>query len=120
MRKPQIATPGTDTFLVQIDSFEDGTMTGVLDSVGMDAPWKFNSIPSLLIYIDSVLDQQEEGSQPTIRQVDAGFVPTIEIEVLFRHNHTWQGRIRWDSNQKQATFKSVLELLVILEAVFGD
>lgn len=120
MRQPHISTPGTDTFLVAIESFEDGAMHGVLDSVGMKAPARFNSVPSLILMIDNLLDQQEESLQPLIRQIDPSFVPTIELEVLFRHNHSWQGRVRWDSGQKQATFKSVLELLYILEMVFGD
>lgn len=120
MRQPHISTPGTDTFLVSIESFEDGAMRGVLDSVGMKAPVRFNSLPSLIIMIDNLLDQQEESLQPIIRQIDPSFVPTIELEVLFRHNHSWQGRIRWDSGQKQATFKSVLELLFIFEMAFGD
>lgn len=120
MRQPHITTPGTDTFLVSIESFEDGAMRGVLDSVGMTAPARFNSLPSLIIMIDNILDQQEEALQPVIRQIDPSFVPTMELEVLFRHNHTWQGRVRWDSGQKQATFKSVLELLIILEMAFGD
>lgn len=49
MRRPHISTPGTDTFLVSIESFEDGAMRGVLDSVGMKAPARFNSLPSLTL-----------------------------------------------------------------------
>lgn len=120
MLQPHIATPGTDTFLIAIDSVEDGSMKGWFDSVGMTAPLSFNSLSSLIIMIDNILDQQEEALQPVIRQIDPSFVPTIELEILFRHNHSWQGRARWDGGLKQATFKSVLELLVIFEMVFGD
>lgn len=120
MLQPHVATPGTDTFLVSIDSVEDGTIRGVFDSVGMTAPQSFNGLPSLIIMIDNILDQQEEASHPVIRQIDSSFIPTIELEILFRHNHSWQGRARWDGGLKQATFKSVLELLVIFEMAFGD
>lgn len=120
MRQPHISTPGSDTFLVRIDSLEDGSMKGALDSVSIAAPLDFNSLTNLIITIDTLLDQQEESPQSSIRQIDPTFVPTIELEVFFRHNHTWQGRVRWDSGQKQATFKSVLELLIILEMALGD
>lgn len=120
MRQPHITTPGADTFLIAIESFEDGVMKGVFDSVGMVAPSRFDSLIGLILMIDNILDQQEEALQPVIRQIDPSFAPTIELEVLFRQHHTWQGLIRWDSGQKQATFKSVLELLFILEMAFGD
>lgn len=31
MRQPHIATPGTDAFLVAVESFDDGAMKGVLE-----------------------------------------------------------------------------------------
>ena len=120
MRQLHVTTPGSDTFFIRVDSYEDGAMKGAFDSVCMAGPCEFNSLPSLIIMIDNVLDQQEEALAPVIRQIDPSFVPTIELEVLFRHNHTWQGRVRWESGQKQATFKSVLELMVILEMAFGE
>lgn len=120
MRQPHITTPGADTFLVSIESFHNGAMEGMLDSVGMTGPCKYTSLLDLIIMIDNILDQQEEALRPVLRQVDPSFVAAFELEVLFRHHHTWQGRIRWASGQKQATFKSVLELLFILEMAFGD
>lgn len=120
MRQPHIATPGTETFLVRVDSIDNGNMTGVFDSVSMKGPSSFKSLSNLIIMVDNLLDQQEEALSPTIRQIDTAFVPTLELDVLFRQNHSWQGVVRWDSGQKHATFKSVLELLVILEMVLGD
>lgn len=120
MRQLQVTAPGSDTFFVRVDSFENDTMKGVFDSVSMSGPSEFKSLVDLILMIDNILDQQEEALEPVIRQVDPSFVPTIELEILFRHNHTWQGRVRWQSGQKQATFKSVLDLLLILEMVFGE
>ena len=114
MRQPHIAPPGADTFLISIDSYEDGKMTGTLDSVIMSAP------VSLIMLIDNILDQQTESLQSILSPIDPAFEPSFELEVLFRQHHTWQGRIKWDAGQKQATFKSVLELLFIIEMAFGD
>ena len=91
-------------------------MTGTLDSVIMSAPVSFSSLPSLIVLIDNILDQQTESLQSIL----SPFEPSFELEVLFRQHHTWQGRIKWDAGQKQATFKSVLELLFIIEMAFGD
>ena len=120
MRQPHIAPPGADAFLISIDSYEDGKMTGTLDSVIMSAPVSFSSLPSLIMLIDNILDQQTESLQSILSPIDPAFEPSFELEVLFRQHHTWQGRIKWDAGQKQATFKSVLELLFIIEMAFGD
>ena len=116
MRQPHIAPPGADTFLISIDSYEDGKMTGTLDSVIMSAPVSFSSLPSLIMLIDNI----PESLQSILSPIDPAFEPSFELEVLFRQHHTWQGRIKWDAGQKQATFKSVLELLFIIEMAFGD
>ena len=45
-------------------------------------------------------------------------VPTFELEILFRQNYSWQGRLRLPKIGKEAVFRSVLELLLIIETFF--
>lgn len=41
----------------------------------------------------------------------------FEIQVLFRQNFSWQGRLRCLRDDTEAPFRSVLELLIQLEAI---
>ena len=42
----------------------------------------------------------------------------LELEILFRQNYSWQGRLRLPKIGKEAVFRSVLELLLIIETYF--
>ena len=44
---------------------------------------------------------------------------TFELEILFRQNYSWQGRLRWPKGQREASFRSVLELLILMETVLA-
>ena len=63
-------------------------MTGTLDSVIMSAPVRFSSLPSLIMLIDNILDQQTESLQSILSPIDPAFEPSFELEVLFRQHHT--------------------------------
>lgn len=42
------------------------------------------------------------------------------LQVQFRQNASWQGRIIWMEEKKTVTFRSLLELLVLLEEALGE
>ena len=44
---------------------------------------------------------------------------TLRIQVLFREHYSWQGCILWEEQQKEATFRSVLELIQLLDEILG-
>ena len=44
---------------------------------------------------------------------------TFCVNVLYRRNGTWQGQVTWVEGKKTVSFRSVLELLKLLESV-GD
>ena len=46
---------------------------------------------------------------------------TFEISVKFMQNNTWQGEIHWIENDRKQNFRSVLEMLRLMdEALTAD
>jgi len=62
--------------------------------------------------------KDEERSKGTSNQADSKC--TFEITVRYRQNATWQGQIHWiDKNRKQS-FRSVLEMLKLMDEALID
>jgi hypothetical protein len=55
-----------------------------------------------------------------IRQTDEssykGKVATFSVKVLFRQNTSWQGSVSWFEGKREETFRSVLELLLLMDS----
>jgi len=45
---------------------------------------------------------------------------TFEITVKFRQNATWQGHILWEEKNQRQNFRSVLEMLKLMDEALTD
>jgi len=45
---------------------------------------------------------------------------TFEISVRFQQNSTWQGQILWAEKNMKQSFRSVLEMLRLMDEAMGD
>lgn len=116
MNCTRVVNSGSNTFLLRVDNSDNGDIQGVVDSVSIPAPIKFNSFSNLVFQLEEALDQAE--SMPAnqtleIRKTAEDFTPNVELEVLFRQNHSWQGKVSLLEKKKEAAFRSVLELLIL-------
>lgn len=50
------------------------------------------------------------------RRMDETFV----IRVKDCQHHTWQGTILWANNQKEVAFRSVLEMIKLMDSALGE
>ena len=48
-----------------------------------------------------------------------GDVATFAVRVLFRQNASWQGSILWVEGDREESFRSVLELIFLLDSAAG-
>ncbi len=46
--------------------------------------------------------------------------PTFVVNVQYRQNASWQGTIKWLEGDKEATFRSALELIKLMDSVVGE
>ena len=42
------------------------------------------------------------------------------VSIKSRENHTWQGSVTWVEEQKQENFRSVLELLKLMDSAISS
>lgn len=121
MNSTRLVPSGSSTFLIRIDDTSNGDIKGVVDGAALKSPLEFTSFMNLIFMLEDVLDQYETFSLAeglNIHKVADNFEPNLELEVLFRQNHSWQGKIRLLDKKKEATFRSVLELLIFFCTVY--
>lgn len=97
----------------------------------------FCGFPELLIRIDKLLEEQREPqsyTQPrtfaslrhnacradSFEGIRRGNQATFELQVLFRQHSSWQGTLRWREKDAEQSFRSVLELIYLMDSALHD
>jgi hypothetical protein len=50
------------------------------------------------------------------QELNPGKLATFHLRILFRQNASWQGTIRWLEGKKEKSFRSVRELLFLIDS----
>ena len=61
-----------------------------------------------------ILDQLEEEMRPAASR--KGRLATFELKILFRQHASWQGTIVWKEGRQEQSFRSVLELVHLMDS----
>lgn len=128
--------PGNRRIILCIDSYEKGILQGRIYG---HSPGKqpFDSLSQFLITMEQMLEVSKEPQADTIprsfsallpqnipssRQetISRGNLATFELQILFRQHTSWQGIIYWRDQQQQQSFRSVLELILLLDSALRD
>lgn len=123
------------TMLVCVDEYEAGNFSGRLNNSGLEVELKFSGVMQLLIEIDRLLDEQKfpqsfetkrefaGGGASEKRRIATdrqdGAVATFAVKVLFRQNASWQGTISWLDGGSEESFRSVLEMLFLINSALS-
>ena len=59
------------------------------------------------------------GAQEPETQKKQKTLASFEINILFRQNASWQGRVIWMEKSTSAEFRSVLELIFLIDSVLS-
>ena len=125
--------PGNRKIILCIDSYEQGVLRGRF----LGQPWgslPFQSLSQLLISLDQLLEEPQSDTIPrrfspllaqNIRDPYQnlpirGTLATFELQILFRQHTSWQGILFWQEQQKQQPFRSVLELVLLLDSALQN
>jgi len=139
-----MATAMSMKMRAEIISNDNGSLKGELHSQYLEAPYVFLSLVQMIVKMEEVFDanrfpekfmmprtfgikkrekkeEQEEGidtvkdsEKPAKKEAD-GSKCTFEIAVRFRQNATWQGQILWAEKNLKQNFRSVLEMLKLMD-----
>lgn len=139
---PAIFNHSTGAFRVCVDGTEEGRIRGRILGRRLTAPIPFGDLPGLLLPIEGVLDAQSfprtferrrtltpKGASPPVpsaasledglpaEAVDAarGEAATFLIYVVTRRQATWQGFVNWLDGGPLERYRSVWELIRMLE-----
>jgi len=118
--------------IVCIDSYENGNPAGRFYNAYAE-PETFQSLSQFLIKMEALLDglQLPQSSTvtrsfrktaepldrlPPIQNVRKGSCATFEVQVIFRQHTSWQGTVIWLEENSEQSFRSVLELVLLMDS----
>ena len=134
-----VANAWTDSsrkILVCFDEYQNGIPSGRI-CVPLHETELFCSLTQFLIKMETLLDDMQNPQAYTqLRSFAASLIPlvnqapppdirtgrlaTFEIQVVFRQHTSWQGVIVWLEQRKEQSFRSVLELVMLIDSVLRD
>ena len=103
--------------------YKEGMLSGWLVHPRLENPMKIQSVPQLLFSLDSILSREDIPIGYHAfedRELPDSTIATIRLQVLFREHYTWQGCAVWEDRQMEAPFRSVLELIEILDEILAE
>ena len=122
--------------IVCVDSYEKGILTGRFFNPYLDTGQTFESLTQFLSRMEQALDTMNfpqaytatrTFAQPPKDRTDQpdvvfrkGQVATFMVKVLFRQNASWQGSVIWQEGGKEQSFRSVLELIFLMDSALSS
>ena len=128
----QLWIPEKPKTTVCIDSYEDGIFQGRFYGPDRDVQ-TFCSLSQFLVMMEHMLEQTSAPQSDTTRRsvsallqqsscrfprssIPRGKMATFELQILFRQHTSWQGVIVWLEKQWERSFRSVLELVFLMDS----
>ena len=125
------------TTLVCVDSDQEGLLTGRIYHPYLPSGAKFQNLMQFLLTMEDLLDKlqfpqsftarrsfqaQPEPSVPFPPESEShtGKTATFSVRVIFRQNASWQGSVTWLEKRKEETFRSALELVLLMHSATSN
>ena len=117
--------------MVFVDSYEDRVLRGRYYNAYLNKAVHFSSTIELISEIEKMLNEMKfpqafnklrrfgDDSFDLVEDEEVpehGKVATFNVRVLFRQNASWQGNVTWIDGKKEESFRSVLELLILMDS----
>ena len=121
------------TTVICVDSFDQGVLSGRLCNPALDGGKTFRGVLELLREMEAMFDGMEYPQSFTARRsfqppadwtagstgsgpLRQGETATFSVRILFRRNASWQGTVNWLEGDRKENFRSVLELLLLMDS----
>ena len=124
------------TTLICIDSYDDKIPKGRLYNAYLENGVEFIGTIDFLQNMERLLEEikipqgfasrrafrtnEDWRQQFTEESVKRGKRATFSLRLLFRQNASWQGAIEWHEGKSEETFRSVLELLLLIDSALSS
>ena len=124
---------GYRTTMICIDRYDEGVPVGRFYNQSSLDGASFHGAIDLIKKMETMLDQLSipqsfssvrsfterpviNMSEPSEEDFCKGKVATFAVKILFRQNASWQGSIAWLEGKREEPFRSVLELLLLIDS----
>ena len=121
---------------VCVDDYDKGILRGRFYNAFHDAG-SFESLSQFLIRMEALLEESQtpqsytshrtfsqilrpDGGTPPPAPAQKGRKATFELQVLFRQHSSWQGILIWKERGAEQSFRSVLELVMLMDSALRD
>jgi hypothetical protein len=120
-----------------VDSYEEGVPEGRLFHPNLEnGGFRFRSLTQLVLKIEELLDGMNYPQSFTAKRTFAsvpvkptglealvqeqnGARGTFLLRVIFQQHTTWQGTVNWLEGKGEQSFRSVLELILLMDSALG-
>ena len=110
--------------LVTVTSYCGGHMDGYLRHPRLEGKAvKIQSLAQLILMLNMLLDMEACPGSPlplVVPRDDEGHLADFRIQILFREHYTWQGKLVWQDEAQEAVFRSVLELIQLIDEILEE
>lgn len=122
--------------MVYIDSYEDNVLRGCLTNPFLNNWQNFTSLSDFIIKMELMMDMMDlpqsyasnrRFSNEPLPQLHKptgvmrrGNKATFSLTIRFRRNNSWQGTISWLETHREQNFRSVLELIVMMDSALRE
>ena len=122
------------TSIIEIVSYEHKNPRGTLKNPYFGQELFFNSATELLLAIDEMLNSLNYPQAAMASRRFRAFpvridwerrkrreppLAVFQLNVIFRQNASWQGTLTWVEQSKQISFRSVFEMLKLIDSVMS-
>ncbi len=120
------------TTIVCVDSYEDQKLCGRFYNPYFPEGKTFRNLIQFIKELDQTLNQMnfpqsftairnfspmpDLSTGPPEVDILAGNKATFALRILFRQNASWQGSITWLEGKREQSFRSVLELIFLMDS----
>lgn len=121
------------TVQVCVDDYKEGVLSGRFYHPMRKEGEIFRSLSQFLLKLDGLFDEMDrpqadtkirsfgESANPTPEKPEApregqGLLATFRVRILFRQHASWQGEVIWVNRAVSQCFRSVLELIHLLDS----
>lgn len=118
------------TTTVCIDSYHSGELSGRFYNPYLENGKEFISLTQFLLEMEQALDSMDFPQSFTATRTFAsppvlktgppgaayrpGRLATFAVRILFRQNASWQGSVVWLEEDREQSFRSALELILLM------
>lgn len=133
MRGNGFAPSGRNATLVRVTSYENKCLRGTVSGPGLERPVGFGSAVCLMLLMEELMDRRgfpQRGEEhrafrparplPAAAREEGSPLAQFQVSVLFRQNASWQGSLAWLDRGLEAQFRSVLELMCLMDNALAE